>query len=119
MHTYRQAHTHPLTHTLMHERTHRIKGKKENSSAALSDALVQLSVCVCFSSRDVEDVCDSTESHTSLLRPSSVQPDLWLLAKLPVSHQSQGQPWAHVPCFYSKELNPSRWTENEDCQIYT
>lgn len=61
------------------------------------------SVCVFFvffSSGDVEDVCDSTESHTSLLRPSSVQHDLWLLAKSPVSHQSQGQPWAHVPRFY-------------------
>lgn len=32
-----------------------------------------------------------TESHTSLLRPSSVQHDLWLSAKSPVSRQSQGQ----------------------------
>lgn len=29
-----------------------------------------------------------------------MQHDLWLLAKSPVSHQSQGQPWAHVPRFY-------------------
>lgn len=36
-----------------------------------------------------------------------VQPDLWLLAKSPVSRQSQGQPWAPVPCFCSDGLSPS------------
>lgn len=107
----------------MHERTHRIdvkeKKKAERRWVMLQFSSVCVFFCCFFVSGDVEDAGDSTESHTPLLRASSVQPDLRLLAEPPVSNQSQGQPWAHVPCFYSNGLS-SRWrTENEDCQIQT
>ncbi len=110
MHAHRQTGTHTRTHTHTHTHTHartethrvNVKNKKQSSVEWCSS-----SAWLCFSSGDVEDACDSTESHTSLLRPSSVQPDLWLLAKSSVSHQSQGQHRAHVPSFYSDGLSPS------------
>lgn len=114
MHTHRQTHAHTLAHarTHTHADTRRfnfkiLKKKKKKKKKQSRVEWCSSSAQLCFSSGDVEDACDSTESHTSLLRPSSVQPDLWLLAKSPVSHQSQGQPWAHVPCFYSDGLSPS------------
>lgn len=105
-HSQARADTHAHMHKRTHTHTHRINVKKKKQSSVEWCSSSAQFVVFFFSSGDVEDVCDSTESHTSPLRPSSVQHDLWLLAKSPVSHQSQGQPWAHVPCFYRDGLKP-------------
>lgn len=60
---------------------------------------------LCFSSGDVEEAGDSTDSHTR----TALQPDPPLLAQVP--HQSQGQRRAQVPGFYSdKWPDPTRLT---------
>lgn len=61
------AHTHTHTHSHAPTDTRRFNVKKQSSVEWCSS-----SAQLCFSSGDVEDACDSTESHTSLLRPSSV-----------------------------------------------
>lgn len=63
--------------------------------------MLQFSSLMFFSSRDGEDACDSIHIPAEAILCAT-----WSLAKSPVCHQSQGQPWAHVPCFYSDGLSP-------------